>query len=185
MNRMLEAVATAFRTRSRVVLPRRTAARFPDRCVLCGKDRPGSSTRVVARDGLAGRRLASGWFAVRVPCCLACGWRLQLGRLGGGLRTLAVGFGGIALAGVGLHRAFGLDGFVLGLSSFGITLAFLVVLVLWEQAHPPAFALDVHRDTVEYEFRSRDRARDFAAINGVGLEDSDDFRCDLPGDTHE
>ena len=135
--------------------------------------RPGSSEGVDPahrRNGLAGRLLLLGWFSVRVPCCRGCGYWIQLDRVGGVVRTVVIGLGTCALAGASVHYAFGLDGTVLGLLAFSITVLSTAALVLWEQTHPPVFTVDVHRTTVEYEFRSRDQALEFAALNCVTPE---------------
>lgn len=74
-----------------VVLPRHEAAASPDRCVVCNADHPGSWTRIIARDNLNGRLLWLGWFSARIPCCPACGVRLQLWRAWDFCRTLIIG----------------------------------------------------------------------------------------------
>ncbi len=148
-----------------ITLPRCETAVFPDRCVVCNADRPGSSTRIIARDNLKGRRLWLGWFSVRIPCCPACGVRLQLWRVWDFCRTLVIGGASFAFGMIYLLPRLG--DVATGLTVLGLCGVGFLAVFLWNRFFPPAFQVDVHRTYVEYEFRDAALAREFAEWNGV------------------
>ncbi|MEN6574930.1 MAG: hypothetical protein ABFD90_01210 [Phycisphaerales bacterium] len=146
-----------------VVLPRHQKAVFPDRCVVCNAEHPGAATRIIARDNLKGRMLWLGWFTVRVPCCPACGVRLQLWRAWDFCRTLII---------AGVCVAFGLIFLLPRLGDMGTGLAVLglccvgfLAVFIWNRFFPPVFTVDVRETHVEYEFRNGSLANEFAESN--------------------
>ncbi len=148
-----------------IALPRHEAAAFPDQCVVCHADHPGSSTRLIARDNLNGRRLWLGWFCVRVPCCPACGVGLQLWRAWDFCRTLIIGGASFAFGMIYLRPR--LEGWAVGLIVLGLCSAGFLAVLIWNRFFPPAFQVDVHRTCVDYEFRDGALARKFAELNGA------------------
>ncbi len=148
-----------------IALPRYEAAAFPDRCVVCKAGHPGASTRIIARDNLNGRRLWLGWFSVRVPCCPACGVRLQLWRAWDFCRTLIIG--GTCFAFGMIYLLPRLEGWATGLIVLGLCCVGFLAVFLWNRFFPPAFQVDVHRTSVEYEFRDATLAQEFAELNGA------------------
>ena len=150
---------------SSIVLPRHEAAAFPDRCVVCNADHPGSRTRIIARDNLNGRRLWLGWFSVRVPCCSACGLRLQLWRAWDFCRTLIIA--GACFAFGMIYLLPRLEGWATGLIVLGLCGVGFLAVFLWNRFFPPAFQVDVHETHVEYEFREAALAQEFAELNGA------------------
>jgi hypothetical protein len=148
-----------------VVLFRQETAVFPDRCVLCCAERPGSATRILARDNVNGRMLWLGWFSVRVPCCQVCGVRLQLWRAWDFCRTLIIAGASFAFGMIYLLPR--LEGWATGLIVLGLCCVGFLAVFLWNRFFPPAFQVDVHAAHVEYEFRNGALAREFAELNGA------------------
>jgi hypothetical protein len=52
-----------------------------------------------------------------------------------------------------------------GWLAFGFTVLCITILVLWEQNHPPSFTVFIRAGEVHYDFRDRDYADEFAALN--------------------
>jgi hypothetical protein len=152
-----------------VVLPRQQAAAFPDRCVVCNADRPGSSTRIIARDNLKWHLLWLGWFCPRIPCCPACGVKLQLWRAWDFCRTLIIAGASFAFGFVYLRPRWG--DVATGLTVLGLCCVGFLFVFIWNRFFPPAFQVDVHSRYVEYEFRDASLAREFAELNGVHKAD--------------
>lgn len=124
---------------------------------------PGSFVQIISRDGLAGRAFWAGWFSVTVPCAPSRWLWVHLQRLWLFSRTVIVGLGACAFAGVYLFSGF--QGATRGWLSFGFTVVCIAVLVLWEQYHPPRFTVYVRADQVHYEFRDKDYADEFISLN--------------------
>jgi hypothetical protein len=149
-----------------VVLPRHVRPVFSDRCIVCGTDRPETSTKVIARDNLEGRRIWAGWFAVRVPCCRLCVLRLGLWRIWDMLRTLLIGGGAFAFAFLYMLPR-GYEGWVCGVTTLGLCAVGFSAVFIWNRIFPPAFNVDPHASTVDYEFRDRQTWEEFARLNGA------------------
>ncbi len=148
-----------------------TEPAFPDECVACRAPSPARRFTYVTRDGLQGRALWRGWLVRRVPACRDCGIRLQLGLVWRFVRTVVVGIGSTGLAAWLLHRQFSSE-LALALTCFGVTCVSLVVLVIWEQTHPPVFAIEAEAAGATYNFRERAQAERFARANGLAGGDS-------------
>ena len=148
-----------------VVLPSQAIPRFPDRCPFSGQSNPGSSVRVISRDGSAGHAFWAGWFSITVPCVPSRRFWVHVQRLWLFVRTVFIGIGACAFA--ALYLFAGYTGAARGWLSFGFTVLCIIVLVLWEQHHPPAFTVFVHSGQVHYDFRDRAYAEEFAVLNGV------------------
>jgi hypothetical protein len=142
---------------------------FPDECVVCGAPSPASTFWYVTRDGMQGRAFWAGWLSRRVPACRGCGLRVQLGIAWGFVRTVVVGIGSLALTAWLLHER--LAELPLGLTCFGVTVASLVALVIWERTHPPVFSIELDGAGVAYRFRESALAVRFARANGLTVED--------------
>ncbi len=152
---------------------------FPDRCVVCNAERPGATTRIIARDNLNGRLLWLGWFSVRVPCCRGCGVRLQLWRAWDFCRTLIIAGASFAFGMVFLLPR--LEGWATGLIVLGLCCLGFLAVFIWNRFFPPAFNVDVHQTCVEYEFRDEALAREFAELNQAHPQDeSPDGQKDVP-----
>lgn len=153
-----------------VKMSRTTAARFPDRCVVCGQVQPAHRTRI--------RHVVARWWyffvpimhllsqfdghVVHVPACAGCGWRIGLQRWWRiavlvCLAVLVVWFGTdlVAL----LPRPFR------KWALMGLALAALLPWSIWEAMAPLPFAMTVTADEVTYEFRDRRYAGEFALLN--------------------
>lgn len=152
-------------------LPKTWRPVFPDRCVACGRESPGGSVRVAT--------YAIGWwtyllwgfgprFAVDVPACDDCRRRLIRQRR---LRLAVC----VVLAAVGISIASALLGSLRGLANrwaaMGIALLCLGPWFAWEIFFPRPIDLTAHADSVDYEFRDADYARDFACLNAIVEED--------------
>ena len=146
-----------------IVLARHEPAVFPDRCVVCNADRPGSSTRIIARDNLNGCLFWLGWFSMRIPCCRACGVKLQLWRAWDFSRTLIIAGASLAFGLIYLLPRWG--DVPTGLTVLGLCCLGFVAVFVWNRFSPPAFQVDVHSTYVEYEFRDGTLAREFAELN--------------------
>lgn len=150
-----------------VTLPRGEKARFPDRCVVCRRPSPGHTTRLLTSTigwGWGMFRRLGGFFAVRVPACRPCGWRLQAGRVMGLLLTIVLA--GLVVVVLGPHLA-ELDR---GMRRVVLLIAFCVALsplLVWELVSPPPFTLTAWRDKIDYEFRDDAAAYEFAELNAV------------------
>ena len=137
---------------------------FPDRCVVCLREEPGATARVAAKG--PSRSVAKGWFSVSVPACPDCGSRLRWQSTWRFLRTIVVA--GVAMSGAAvLFYKMGFRDAVLGGISFAVLVAAMIVLVGWEMFHPPEFKIDVGPANVDYEFRDREYAHEFAELNGL------------------
>jgi len=145
-------------------LPKDCRPIFPDRCVVCLNEKPGATSRVVAKG--PARSPVRGWFSVEVPACPKCGSRLRWQATWRFLRTIlgaGVAMGGAAV----LFYALGFRNAALGGISFGVLAVAVIVLVGWEVFHPPEFKIDVGLVNVDYEFRDREYAHEFAELNGA------------------
>ena len=139
---------------------------FPDQCVMCGKAHPGATHRYTVRQGLSLSRIGS-WWQFHVPCCKRCGWRLDIGRVLRGARVLLITAAVAGPAAWLLYHYTSLREPALGWAIFGFICAGIMVGAVWEIFHPPEFALEVAGKTVSFHFRSRERAEEFAAANGL------------------
>ncbi len=153
---------------STVVLPRGEEAVFPDRCVVCHAEHPGTYTRVIARNNLNGRMLWLGWFSVRIPCCGSCAVRLQLWRVWDFCRTLVIGAASLAFGIIYLLPRLG--DVATGLTVLGLCGVGFLAVFIWNRFFPPAFNIDVRQTHVEYEFRDRSLAREFAEVNQANAD---------------
>jgi hypothetical protein len=153
-----------------VRLPKGEEPKFPDRCVACGRPEPGArfevSTRTVKWWTLmvweVGER-----FSVQVPACPGCVRRFRARR-----RVGIAAYWLFCIAGVGVARLLlgDLRGPLRELPILGIALALMMPYFLWQVFHPPVLELTAYSKAVEYEFRDRKYAEEFAALNGVELE---------------
>jgi hypothetical protein len=168
-------------------LSRDDGAAFPDCCAFCGRDCLGSSSQVIARDGMKGKNLLLGWFAVTVPCHRICGLRMQFGRLWRLVRTVVAAAAGLA---IGFLLVFGSvenlkskkDPALEALLVFGFVVASIVAVVVWERLFPPQFTVEVEGLFVTYQFRGPENARRFAEQNSENISKSAERFGRLPPD---
>lgn len=146
-----------------VALPRQHMPTFPNRCVVCGTDGPGSEKLLLARDGMKGVAIWAGWFALRVPACDGCRRRLSLRRFMDVAGTLVIA--GAAFAFGLLYLLPRLPGFATGIIVLGIIIAGFGVGFVVGRFYPARFDVDPHDRYVEYEFKDRAMAQEFAALN--------------------
>jgi hypothetical protein len=151
-------------------LPRRAAAVFPDRCVACGKERPGDHIALTVRaSGLWDLFLPWIYFTrkpvrCQAPACPPCRdaavWQRRV-RFGALIIMIAV-----AIAFVRPWvKSWGLSRGSTRLLTLAISIVPLVPWILWLVVRPPPIDLTVHRDTVEYEFADAAYAKEFAQRN--------------------
>lgn len=146
-----------------VALPRWVGPEFPDRCVVCGTERPAASARIVSRDNLKGAAFWAGWHSVRVPCCRACGLKLQLWHVWSVSRTLLIAGGAFAFGMLYLLPRF--PGWATGLMVLGLCILGFAAIFLWNQFYPPSFSVDPHDAQIDYEFRDSILGEEFARLN--------------------
>jgi hypothetical protein len=149
-----------------VNLPREHQAVFPPRCVVCGDDPFGCTVKLWTH--------TLGWwtwvlwmfgsgFAVRVPACGSCAWKIRTQRWG---RLLTM----IALAAVVIFLIWPhIDGFVprplRRWAAMLFTLVCLAPWFLWEAFVPPAVDITAYASSIDYKFRDPQYAADFAELN--------------------
>jgi hypothetical protein len=169
----------AFSTDVRLPLDRPPV--FPRRCVACGGSDPGASW-VVSTRGLwqaAGnlaiffKRLVRAAVRIEVPACGECCRALRTER--NRRRTLrwlgALGLGaGLVLAGrwQGLDEHGWLGTHYLEIGALLLAVIFLLPL---EYFRPLAFDVALGADSIEFEFRDRNFAEEFARLNDVEIEE--------------
>ncbi len=138
--------------------------RFPSRCIACENVEPDSF--YVLR-GKAGRWIgARKRVEVRAPACWSCCGSLRLQRWGR--------IGVIALfAGLGLVLAMWLSpdagGFGRWFAKGGLFVGAFVGALIYV-FFPLIFDITVHPDRVDYEFRSRSTAEEFARLNNAAVK---------------
>jgi hypothetical protein len=156
-----------------VTLPRDAVPRFPNRCIGCGLDAPGSTWRFA-------RRTSSWWsFFVtwigeqhvsEVPCCPPCRARLRRQRI---VRSWSFVIATIAVLAVVLPALEGFDRALQKPIALGLLVVTLAPVFLYQVLYPPAFDTTVGRKYVDYEFKDAAAAVEFHALNedqGAELE---------------
>ena len=153
-----------------VNLPKSHPARFPDRCIVCGTDSPGSTMRVLTN--------SIGWwtwlfwffgkpFCVRVPACNGCGRRLHLVRIFAFLIMVAIAYLSVKifwpLVPADIPRA------IRKLIFLGLFFLCASPILILQVFFPPPFDITAYKDSVDYEFRDEELAFEFAELN----EDAD------------
>lgn len=149
-----------------VNLPRSHEPRFPDRCVVCGRDGPRSHARIVT--GTLGWWTWLMWwwgrpFTVKAPTCPGCAWKLQGLRGASLLATMLI----TALALVLIWPLFN-DSVPPGLrrwAMMGLALVCILPQIVLEVLHARPFDVTAFQDSVDYEFTSLAYAVEFAAMN--------------------
>ena len=147
-----------------VNLPKSYTALFPNRCVICGKEAPGDTYSVTTRTIGSGTAVTTAGpkFSVEAPACRGCRDRMRhrvWRRIAENVVFLLIGLGVGVRVIAGSHTAFA------NVILFVICLLCLVPLVAWRMFHPLPFDITAFSDTVDYEFRDRAYAEEFAALN--------------------
>jgi hypothetical protein len=157
-----------------VRLPKSQTPKFPNKCVVCGQESPDGNVTVSTR--------AIGWwtwihwlpgskYSVQVPACSWCGQRLRRQHWFRWLTVAALVFAAIFTIAPffeDLPRA---------LRRWTVMGAVIVVLLpwfLWETFFPPPIDLTAYSDSVDYEFRDPAYAEEFAALNEMKTDVSED-----------
>ena len=153
-----------------VNLPRNHNARFPDKCVVCGRPSPGSTVRLIT--GSIGWWTWLLWhfgdvFTVTAPACTSCGRRLHLMRFGSLLVIIAGAFIAcwVAWPLISEHFPRPIRKWIV----MGLALLLLLPYCLYQALNPHPFDITAHSDSVDYEFRDPAMACEFAELN----EDAD------------
>ena len=155
-------------TSTDVSLPKEHVAIFPDRCVACGAQSPGS--HVTVWTNAVGLWVIVSLLALlfakvvkrRIPACRSCGWKLRF-------RRLFSFFLFIALIGC----SFMFMGDILGnmnrqlqkVIMVGAAAVFIIPWAIWNIYYPGAVCLTLEKEVLVYEFRSEEYAEDFAEMN--------------------
>jgi len=142
-----------------VLVPRSPPPRFPDRCVVCGREHPAASAQLLAQVP-TGSRWVWDSYSVRVPCCYRHALLLHLRRLGGSLVLWVLFIGGLV---VGVEQAPSR----LAARLFGAAGASLIVLARFaiDRWLPARFDLDPRGDSVTFAFRDLSMGYEFRALN--------------------
>jgi hypothetical protein len=149
-----------------VNLPKSYTARFPDKCVVCGLDRPDSSVRLIT--GSLGWWTWLLWcfgkpFTVMAPACGFCAWGLHLRRIIILLITIAAIV--VVMWLVWPTISADVPRFARKWVAMGLILVCLLPWFIWQAFFPHAFDVTAYEDSVDYEFRDKELAVEFAALN--------------------
>jgi hypothetical protein len=149
-----------------VNLPKSHKARFPNKCVVCGRPSPESTVRLIT--GSIGPWTWLLWhfgtpFTVKAPACTVCGWRLQVLRLTSLLVT--IGACVVAIVVVWPMVSDRVPRAARKWIVMGIALISLSPYFLYHTFFPPPFDITAYGDSVDYEFRNADLACEFAELN--------------------
>ena len=135
--------------------------RFPDRCVVCGRDHPATTALLFAavprRTWLLGRDTP---YSVLVPCCWKCALALHARRLG---RTLLICGVPVITLGLLLLRNLPRDGAVLITAGIGGAVALGLATV--RRRYPPRFDLLAGSELVTFGFQDQSLGYEFRAMN--------------------
>lgn len=148
-----------------VTRPKTQACVFPERCVACGREKPGHALRVGL--GSIGWYTLVFWvsgksFEVEVPACPSCARTMRRQRLLRRALTWGFAIAGVAIA-VHVLRSDG--GRAKTWLAMGVALAAMAPLALWETFSAPAFDLFVGDKNVDYQFLDEALAQEFDALN--------------------
>jgi hypothetical protein len=161
-----------------VTLRRTDAPKFPDTCVICGTDRPGTVWKL--------KEAVSSWWnwvtpfsfdshTVEVPACAACRRKQKIRRYALYSFLIIAGIGASIL----IVRWLAIGRGVRRLVVLGIVLAVAFLFGLIRVFFPaPPFDLTVHKRTVDYEFANAAYAEAFAALNGARVDNADEVAND-------
>ena len=143
-----------------VIFPRHhPPPRFPDRCVICGREHPPTTALLFATvPGSRGRAIDS--YSVFVPCCWKCSIAIHTRRLG---RPLLLFLLFIALAAYAFVHA-GSRGAVYLIVGVPLALASAISALL-QRLYPSAFDLTAGLDNVTFTFQDLSLGYEFCALN--------------------
>jgi hypothetical protein len=103
------------------------------------------------------------WFSTRPPACPRCAIRIRFQRIGSLLLTLAIA--AVILFFVWPHS----DDFVARpvrkWAAMGLLIVCLSPYFLWEFFFPPSIDITAYRNSIDYEFRNKAYAFEFARLN--------------------
>lgn len=121
----------------------------------------------MARDHQEGAWLWRGWVRLAVPCRPVPALLFHLRRALRGAAAVGLAAGCLAFTQMVVRpHASGLASGLLFLAMFVLL---LLPLVAWEHRRPLPLAVTVHADRVDYAFRRRDTAEEFARLNAAPL----------------
>lgn len=166
--------------RHTVTLPRDTSPVFPDRCVVCGIVRPAAAVTLMHTARVTGEARSfrlMGWTTRRirygVPTCVHCATdlRSRLAR-----RRFIESVGCLALIGIGLTlmatlRNYGYNGRLRAYAAIAVFIAGASPYMFWRRKRDAVpFRHEVDEESVDYSFRDKVYAGEFAAMNGVSID---------------
>ena len=152
-----------------VRLPKARTPIFPNRCVVCGQEEPGSFVRV--------RTHAIGWwtiafmhwgssFGASVPACPSCARRFRRQRW---LRFAVLAVCVVPAVGAAMYLVGSYRGPFRKWLGVGTAVLFLTPLFLWEAFHAPSVDLTAYAESVDYEFADAEYAAEFAELNDAKI----------------
>ena len=153
-------------TSTDVNLPRTCTPQFPDRCVVCGCQNPNSHVRLLT--GSIGWWTVVFWtwgkfFIAKAPSCFGCAWMLHGLRFISLLMTLTTI--SIAIWFIWPHIKESVPPGIHKPAILVLALLCLLPKVIFEVFFPMPFDMTVFADSVDYEFKSKDYAVEFAVLN--------------------
>lgn len=161
-----------------VRLPRSQRPRFPDRCCVCLRPRPGDVLPVARRGGFFWLDLLMPWVILarkpvrcEVPVCATCRVdAIRYRRIQGAVLGVAVV---VALLLVKPWvDSFGWSRGTRRYATIGIAIVAIAPILVWLAVRPRAVDLTVSAEWVEYEFADAEYAEDFRALNAEVVDGS-------------
>ncbi len=150
-----------------VKLPRKYDPVFPDWCIVCG-EKPDTFTRV-AHNGMSAIFLLVlpilylfKWRSIQVPVCRACKPKFLWQRWGRTMIWLTIAIG---VAAIFVPFFMTWSPIARRIAVLGIMVIFLIPYFVMDTLWPRIFDVSVNGDEIEYEFKSKKYAVEFAAIN--------------------
>ncbi len=147
-------------------LPRSHTARFPDRCVVCGRAHPMSHVRLIT--GTLGWWTWLFWwwgtpFVAKAPACRDCAWKLHGRRFVSLLVTSVIAV--VVLWLIWPQVKDSIPRSIHKWAKMGLALMCLSPQFLFEVLFAKPFDLTAYADSVDYEFTLKDYAVVFATLN--------------------
>jgi hypothetical protein len=146
-----------------VKLPLDHEARFPEGCVVCGREEPASKVTLWTSTSWSGFLKRLDARRTEVPACPRCAWRIRLGRLArAALFVIALIVCGIAAT----FMAPGAPPIVPAAIMILFVPPLIVISTFVTGISSRAIAIYVRRTCVDYHFARRGYAEEFAQLNG-------------------
>ena len=140
---------------TRVTLPKHIVPRFPERCVICGRSQPDSTTSLMSSDD--DREVTTECIRVPAPACGTCASNVR--RKGKVTLISLIAFFALAFPLIALERT------ELLLYIIMTAFAALMTSILWHALKPDACKSKICGDVIEYRFTDKTFAAEFRACN--------------------